>query len=188
MKRLFADRPNWKRILAKRFYCAYLSSPFFTGNVSLLCMDQVSEQLWAKHGTPAVCIVDTGYSWLQHFPDNEHFSVTTMFDAEGQILQWYIDICLRNGVTQEGIPYLDDLYLDIVVFPNGEMLLLDSEELEHALTGCEITHEESELAHWVSTDLIGRLNRGEFWLFDLCAYHRKLLLDPLSVIYDLGAA
>lgn len=31
---------------------------------------------------------------------NQHHSVTTMFDDKGQIVQWYIDICLANGVSE----------------------------------------------------------------------------------------
>ncbi|WP_240620311.1 DUF402 domain-containing protein [Peribacillus acanthi] len=31
--------------------------------------------------------------WLQQFPWGKNHSVTTMLDANGDIVQWYIDIC-----------------------------------------------------------------------------------------------
>lgn len=52
-----------------------------------------------KYDTRDVCIVDDGYLLLQQFPFNKNHSVTTMFDAKGNIVQWYIDICLENGMT-----------------------------------------------------------------------------------------
>lgn len=35
-------------------------------------------------------------------PYSLHYAVTTMFDARGQVVQWYIDICHRHWVDDHG--------------------------------------------------------------------------------------
>lgn len=99
--------------------------------ITLLNTIKVTEPLSVNYGERKVCIVDDGYMWLQQFPLEKNHSVTRMFDANGDIVQWYIDICLRNGV-ENNVPWMDDLFLDIVVLPNGEIIEKDADELEEA--------------------------------------------------------
>lgn len=58
----------------------------------------------------------------------------------------------RKGYAKEigkenGIPYEDDLYLDVIVTPKGEIILLDEDELKEALDRRELTKEEYENAY-----------------------------------------
>ena len=73
-----------------------------------------------------MCIVDDGYMWLQHFPKGQNCTVTTMFDADGEVIQWYIDICNEIG-TENNVPWWDDLFLDIIVLPTGEIIRQDED-------------------------------------------------------------
>ena len=60
MKRLQANRPDWKRVTERRFYCAPLDTPDFKGHVSLLCLDAVREPLVVGVNTKRICIADAG--------------------------------------------------------------------------------------------------------------------------------
>lgn len=51
-----------------------------------------------------------------------------------------------QGIDTDGIPYFDDLYLDLIVFPNGEIKVDDMDELEEALRQGDITQEQFDLA------------------------------------------
>jgi len=143
----------------------------------LLCMDQIREPLWVRTGNDPTCIVNTDYSWLQHFPQGGHFAITTMFDERAKIIQWYIDICLRQGVTENNIPWFDDLFLDIVFSPNGDMRLLDEDELDDALSAGEISRSEYDLALGESERIMAQIKQGTFVFFDLCERHRLSLLQ-----------
>lgn len=46
--------------------------------------------------------------------------MTTVFNEKGEVVQWYIDICNEIGITK-GIPWYEDLILDLVVLPTGEV-------------------------------------------------------------------
>lgn len=91
LKRKFGDRSDWKRVLARQYAQSYIGSDDFKGYVTLLRIVKVSEPLFVNYEGKQICIVDDGYQWLQQFPSGKNHSVTTMFDAKGHIVQWYID-------------------------------------------------------------------------------------------------
>lgn len=127
-----------------------------------------------NYGDEKLCIVDDGYRWLQQFPNGEKYCVTTMFDADGKIVQWYIDICRGIGL-EDGIPWMDDLFLDIIVLASGEHFLVDADELDDALHKGLIDHADYDLAWDEAKRLMGLIENGEFRLLDLAEEHMKLL-------------
>lgn len=131
MKRKYGDRSDWKRVLDREYVQSYLETDNFKGYLSLLKITKVNEPLYVKYADQNICIVNDGYLWLQQFPSDKHHSVTTMFDEKGQIVQWYIDICDTNGVSEDNVPWMDDLFLDIVVLPSGEVIRKSS--MRHCL-------------------------------------------------------
>jgi predicted RNA-binding protein associated with RNAse of E/G family len=177
MHRLYANRPDWKRVPNKRFYCKQIDTPSFVGSIILLLLDEVREPLIVDMGGQSLCLADTGYSWLQQFPANAHYTITTMYDANAKIVQWYIDICLQTGVDERNIPWLDDLYLDLVVYPTGEVFLLDADELADALEKGEISAAEYDMAWREVNQLKARIAQGNLKLAELSARHRKMLLE-----------
>ena len=51
-----------------------------------------------------------------------------------------------KGTDEDVIPYFDDLYLDLVVYPNGTIIEDDMDELEEALLIKDISEEQYDLA------------------------------------------
>ena len=146
MKRKRSDRSHWSRVTRRRFVIERLDSEEFTGYVTLFCIDDVREPLWVPLGMSRICVADAGYLWLQHYPANSRYTITTMFDAAGQVVQWYVDVCKQHGIDENGIPWYDDLYLDIALLPSGEIALLDADELDRALQQGLISQEDHDLA------------------------------------------
>ena len=176
MKRKFADRSDWQRILQRRFGVQYVETEAFVGYVSLLCLDEVREPLWLELPDRRVCIVDNGFTWLQQFPTGVHHLVTSIFDAEGRVIEWYIDICKQHGVTAEGIPWYDDLYLDLGVFPSGQINILDEDELDDALQQGIISQADHDLAWRETKRLLQEIEQGTFNVLTLGTQHREALL------------
>lgn len=44
-----------------------------------------------------------------------------MFNANREIIQWYIDICHKNSID-DNIPYMDDLFLDLIYSIKSDIL------------------------------------------------------------------
>lgn len=147
MKRKLANRPNWRRVLKKSFYTAYVNNTDFYGHVSAIVLHEVKEPLIINMLEKDYRLADKDYIWLQLQPIGKNHCLTAMYNPNREIVQWYFDITKQNGIGLDGIPFFDDLYLDVVVLPSGQVLLLDEDELKAALDSNEITKEDYEMAY-----------------------------------------
>jgi uncharacterized protein len=179
MKRKFGNYPAWKRVIEREYAKTYLETTDFRGYVTLLHTIKVAAPLNVCYLDSKCPILDDGYMWLQHFPAGQHFGMITVFDQDENIVQWYIDICQEIG-TENGIPWLDDLYLDIVVLPTGELITLDEVELQEALDDQIITKDQYDLAWCEYTRLKRLIEQNKFVLFDLSKEHKELLKTILE--------
>ncbi|MEN2768668.1 DUF402 domain-containing protein [Ornithinibacillus xuwenensis] len=175
LKRKYGDRSDWKRITKRKYVQSYLDTTDFKGYITLLHTIKVREPLFVTYGNKQVCIVDDGYFWLQQFPFNKNHSITAMYDANGNIIQWYIDICSEIGI-ENGIPWMDDLFLDIIVLPTGESLVLDADELEQALNHGTINQTQFEFAWNEANRLTEIIENKEFKLLEMAHVHKEILL------------
>jgi uncharacterized protein len=113
------------------------------------------------------CLIDNNYSMIEILPKNENYSMRVYFNEKNEILQYYFDISAGNGIDQDAlVPYYDDLYLD-VTYSNGEIKLLDYNELEEALHDGIIDEEKFNLANKVANNLIKELKNGTNKYFNL---------------------
>jgi predicted RNA-binding protein associated with RNAse of E/G family len=110
-------------------------------------IDKVKEPLSVNMNGKEFCLADEGYIWLQHVPLNSNYAVTTMYNSNKEVVQWYFDVTKGNGISENGRVFFDDLYLDVVVTPSSEIVLFDEDELEEALEVNIITKEDYDLAY-----------------------------------------
>jgi predicted RNA-binding protein associated with RNAse of E/G family len=175
MKRKFADRSNWRRPVERRFKMSYMDNDEFRGYVTAIYLDRVLSPLNVTVNGKEVCVIDSGFVWMQHFPMNSNHAMTTMFNRNREIVQWYFDISKEIGVDSRGIPYQDDLYLDVVVLPPMELELIDEDDLEEALRSRKITLGDYELAYREARDLMEKLSNGTYGLIKYCKKHLNYL-------------
>jgi predicted RNA-binding protein associated with RNAse of E/G family len=178
MRRRFANREEWRRLLERRFEVERVERPGFSGYVSWLSISSVTEPLVVSLDGRQYRLADAGFTWLQHVPDDTRHTLTTLLDEQRQVIQWYVDIAARTGVDERGIPYWDDLYLDVVILRDGSVHLLDEDELEEALAAGEISREDYELARAEAGDVTAAVHEGRFSLLaeskrDLCNRRRS---------------
>lgn len=140
MKRRYANKVNGEYIQKR------IDEEFFKGYVAFVKIKDVQNPLIVNDGEKDVCIKDNDYEWFEVYPDNEHYAITIMFDDKNNLIEWYFDISKEVGI-EDGIPYEDDLYVDIVITPNGRKEILDEEELMDALNKNEITQKDVELVY-----------------------------------------
>jgi len=179
LKRKFGDRSEWKRVIKRKYSQSYLDTKKFKGYITLLNTIKVTEPLSVRYGEENVCIVNDGYMWLQQFPLEKNHSVTTMFNANGDIVQWYIDICLRNGFENE-VPWMDDLFLDIVLLPSGEVIEKDVDEIDDALTKGIIDKTLYDFAWNEMKNIKSLISTNSFDLIKLSNNHKEILSKILQ--------
>jgi predicted RNA-binding protein associated with RNAse of E/G family len=166
MKRKYADRAGWSRILNKSYSSILIDEINFYGHIAYLELSKVKEPLLVTYGYNKLCIVDDSYVWLQHFPIRGDVVLTSTFDQDGHLVQCYFDIVKSVGVTLQGIPYCDDLFIDVVVLPNGEIYLLDEDELEEAYKNNVITEGDYEFAKCKALELVESIKEGSNYLMN----------------------
>lgn len=96
-----------------------------------------------------------GYRWLSYQPMEESFAVVAFYDPQGQLLRWYFDISRRNYLDEQGVPCRDDLYLDLVILPDGRAITKDADELREALDKGDITARDYDHAWAVQDHILG---------------------------------
>ena len=99
-------------------------------------------------------LIDNGYYIMEYTPLNKLYNIRVFIDKDLNTIMYYFDISLGNGI-ENGKPYYDDLFLDII-YPNNskDLIIIDDEdELEEALNNGQITKEEYDLANKTCNEL-----------------------------------
>ena len=155
MKRKSLSYDAWTCILSQELRVCRVTNPF-AGHVSLLRIHEVTEpQVWHWQGQ-SLTVCDRGMSWLSMMPERGCLCITAQLNADGSVVLWYIDMIDAQGVDQRGLPWFDDLYLDLIVHPNGSMAVDDRDELDAALSAGIITAQQ----HQAALDTFAMLQKG----------------------------
>ena len=123
-----------------------IDEDYFNGYVCYVQINGVQKPLIVNNGITEVCIKDNGYKWLEIYPDKANYAITVMFDDKSNLIEWYFDIAKQIGI-EKGVPYEDDLYLDMVILPDGKKSILDEDELLNALQSGHIQQSDVDLAY-----------------------------------------
>lgn len=139
------DRREWYTDTDRDFTCLYYKDQNFDGALGLLNFTGLKAPDMVDSPSGSLCIADRGYQWLELAPKDENFVITVMFDHD-KLFQQYVDITQKNVISENGDAVFYDMFLDVVFNENGEANVIDTEELEQALSEGIITNDEYELA------------------------------------------
>ncbi len=109
--------------------------------------------------------IDKNYTILEYTPLDENYNVRVHIDDKQNILEYYFDITKGNCI-EDGIPYYDDLYLDIAFYQecatksSTYINLEDRNDLSAALKNGDITQQEYDFAFEVAAKLMKELKDG----------------------------
>lgn len=145
----------------------------FNGDIYLNDFKKVSKPYLLENGE---CILDNNYKWLEFYDYNLKTKLTAMYNEKNEIIEWYFDIA-RKIEKENGIPYEDDLYLDVVLGQNGEIILLDEDELKEAFERKEMTKEEFDNAYKIANNLIKQIKGKEKQIKEFTDKYLKIMLE-----------
>lgn len=143
MKRRYAYSPNDN---STDYRLKRIDEDYFKGYLCRLKMNEIKRKIKVNVNGEEYYILNDNYLWYEVYPDNENYAITIMYDDNNNLVQWYFDVSKNIGV-ENGIPYEDDLYLDLVIRPNGDASVLDEDELKEALEQKKITEEDFDFAY-----------------------------------------
>ncbi len=122
-------------------------------------------------------ICDKGRKRFSILPSSDHYCITATLRKDGSVVLWYIDIIAAQDVDNSGIPYFDDLYLDLIVTPDGFVWVDDWDELDAAYQNGEITQELYDLAITACEKLHAELTASISRLEDMTQQYYRYLSD-----------
>ncbi len=144
----------------------------FRGDIYLNHFIKISEPFILDKG---LCIQDTEYKWLEFYDYSSKERLTAIYDEKNKIVEWYFDIAREIG-KENGIPYEYDMYLDVVLTPEGDLILLDEDELKDALDNDYITKEDFDQAYLTANNLIEKIKGKELELKEFTDKYLKMML------------
>ena len=156
LKKRYADRSFGNRADMAIFKTKSIDEKDFKGDICYYKFIDVNKKMVIPNG---LCIMDTDYKWLEFYDYSSKVKLSAIFDENDKIVEWYFDIARKIG-KEHGKPFEDDLYLDVVVTPKGEILLLDEDELKNAYDRLEISKEEFDMAYDEARSLIKKLENN----------------------------
>ncbi len=144
---------EWKCITEKKRIGKEVETTDFSGYIGLLNIVEVSEpQIW-KYNGEEITVCNNNYQWLTIMPKNEYYCITVMINDKRDMQVCYIDMIDEQGYDIDKVPYFYDLYLDLVVYPDGTIIEDDMDELEAAFKTGDISHQQFDLAIGTSSKL-----------------------------------
>lgn len=171
LSKRYMSRKNWIRVNDRSYAYKTISSETFKGEAGLIHIKSVQKPSTVYYNNTAINIVDNNYYWLQFAPKDEHYWLTVMYNDKSELIQYYFDVTYENHVTNDGESYFYDLYLDVVVLPDGTLFLLDEDELEDALNLKIINKDTFNLAHKTAKGLMKKLEGKEPELREFCNHY-----------------
>lgn len=90
------------------------------------------------------------------------YKLGRFFDRDGHFLYWYCDIIEVSYDRDSDTYTINDLLLDIKIFPDGRVIILDAEELAQALEEGLITKEQAGKALRIFDSLLKLIYSGDF--------------------------
>ena len=173
LKKRYADRHVGNKANKTILKSISVEDDFFKGDIYFYNFIDVKDKILIPNGK---CIIDNNYKWLEFYDYSSRIKLTAIYDENNEIIEWYFDIAREIG-KDNGIPYEDDMYLDVVVTPSGDVILLDEDELKEALERKEMTKDEYDEAYKIAYDLMEKLKNNKDKLQE---YTDKYLSDFLK--------
>lgn len=90
------------------------------------------------------------------------FKVSKFYDHQGQLISWYCDIITHSYDAPSDTYVFTDLLVDVIVYPDGFVRVVDLDELADAARDGLITPDQMQLALRRTDKLLSLIYKGAF--------------------------
>ena len=162
MKIRLIDGSRNDKIHKRNNYFEEINDDRYTGYIGITDIIETSEVVCVpRDGREDECIFAPGMKRLRIFPKNKNYTINAIYDSNFNFIEFYIDIVNKVGLNEDGIPYMEDLFLDIVFTGRDEIIILDEDELDEALINNEISQEQYNMCLKQKAELVSILSNKE---------------------------
>ena len=113
LKKRFVTNPkNMEIVKDGNFKIKSFNNADFVGDIALIKFNKMNKPYMVENIN--LCMANNNYKWLEFYDYSKKYRLTAMYNENNEIIEWYFDIARKIG-KDNGMPYEDDLYLDVVV-------------------------------------------------------------------------
>lgn len=94
---------------------------------------------------------------------DQGFKISKVFNKEDQLVYWYCDIIQVKKDDEKNTVIIEDLLIDLILYADGGMRIMDLNELADALDRSLITQEEATYALRTANSLLQIIYSGQFY-------------------------
>jgi len=123
-----------------------IETEYFNGYLCYTKLNNIDEPLIVNNGLYDLCIIKNDYEWYQLFSLDKNYVLTIMIDDNKEVIQWYFDISYKIDLDNN-VPYEDDMYLDMIITKESNLIQMDEDELIDAYNNKELTKEDLNAAY-----------------------------------------
>lgn len=175
MKIKYLDKRGWRRLLRSDYKEKIIDYDGGRVLVGLIDIHKVRSPLTVPILDEKVRVCDNHYKWLQIMSENRNYSITVMYDDNDEVLQYYFDINVEH-ILELGNARRKDIYLDVLVLPDGRYELVDERDLKRAVKRGNITKDQHDYAYSVANELMDKIE-ADFSQFETFVHYcRKSLI------------
>lgn len=155
-------------IIRQKFFAREASYESKTGLEALILIEEVDRPKIISAGGRNLVISDVGYLWYQLALRDSFYWLSAAFNDKGELIELYFDITDGNRFDDSYNPEFTDMFLDVVVTPDGGIRILDRDELDEALSAGAITEREYADAIAHCEELCNLLSNSKFSIIEYC--------------------
>ena len=128
-----------------------------------------------------ITVADNGYKWLVVLPKEDNYAITMYMDRNDVPILWYIDLIDGIGVDADGIPFYNDMFLDLIISDDGQVVEDDRDEFEKAYFDGIINNKQYQKVISVSEQLKQRISENQRWISEYCRNIVEIYRDSVTV-------
>ena len=179
------------------YYQMRIDHELFRGLACLIRFTDGEKNYWQMPKAGSVQVTGGGMTWLELVPDDARRVITVFYFPDGtheksrsrypapadplyQPSAWYIDVIEGMEQDEDGVAVFIDKYLDVILSPEGDVLIDDQDELDAAYASGELNQGQYNAAleecGKILREYSADIHKTDAW----CAAVRKIVEDRIA--------
>ena len=128
------------------YHQMHMDNELFKGWVSLNFLTDGETRFWEYEKSGKIPVSAKGMTWLTLIPDDRKRCIGAYIKPDRRVSVWYVDVIEETGIDEDGVVYYIDKYLDVILTPQGDVIVQDRDELDAAYESGELSDAQYEEA------------------------------------------
>lgn len=178
IKRVKLTFDEWNKTVPKKEVNLFENEEMYGAFINII--EVKKPQVWFCFDKK-ITVADNGYKWLVVLPKKDNYAITMYMDRNDVPILWYIDLIDGIGVDADGIPFYNDMFLDLIVSDDGQVVEDDRDEFEKAYFDGIINNKQYQKVISVSEQLKQRILENQRWISEYCRNIVEIYRDSVTV-------